>query len=151
MAGIRRFQKIVVAVGGPEDAAETVPVVTDLARAFDAQILVVHLRQCVVASGGMTERESIPQAEAYGEQVAEGLAGSGVAATLDVRSALPDAVAAELLAAARAYAADLIVIGPHHAHGMHQRMFGDLGRAVVHGSACPVLLMPTSREQPDSS
>ncbi|MHB8500564.1 MAG: hypothetical protein ACYDHE_06400 [Candidatus Acidiferrales bacterium] len=44
------FRKILVAVGGSEHASETVPVVTGLAKAFDSDVLVVHMRERVVAS-----------------------------------------------------------------------------------------------------
>jgi len=44
------FSKILVAVGGAEDATETVPVVTGLAKAFDSKVLVVHMRERVVTA-----------------------------------------------------------------------------------------------------
>jgi len=44
------FSKILVAVGGPDDAEETVPVVAGLAKAFNSEVLVVHMRERVVTS-----------------------------------------------------------------------------------------------------
>ena len=40
----------------------------------------------------------------------------------------------------------LIIIGGHHSHGMRDRLFGDIGRTLAHGSKCPLLLMPSGPE-----
>ena len=53
------FKKIMVAVGGNEDASQTVPVVTTLATTFDSDVLVVHMRLRVVKALGTEEVESI--------------------------------------------------------------------------------------------
>jgi nucleotide-binding universal stress UspA family protein len=55
------FRKILVAVGGSEDASQTVPVVTALANAFDADVLVVHMRERIVTAVATLERETIPE------------------------------------------------------------------------------------------
>lgn len=146
MSTVQRFQKILVAVGGPEDAKDTVGVVADLARAFGSEVLVVHLRERIVASGGTLEHESIPEAMAFGEGVAEVLVDRGISAMADVHGTSPDRVPDEVLTAARDFGADLIVIGPHHAHGMHQHLVGDIGRTVTDKTPCPVLLMPHDAE-----
>jgi nucleotide-binding universal stress UspA family protein len=36
------------------------------------------------------------------------------------------------------------VVGSHHAHGLRDRMFGDIGKELAHGTRCPLLLMPSS-------
>src|SRR4030081_1465852 len=62
------FSKILVAVGGSEDASETVPVVTGLAKAFDSKVLIVHMRERVVTAAATVEKETIPQAFRFGEE-----------------------------------------------------------------------------------
>lgn len=138
------FKKILVAVGGSEDASETVPVVTGLAKAFDADVIVVHMRERIVTAVSTLEKETIPESFQFGEEIVRQLVKAGVKAASDIDSARPELVATFILAKADEYGADLIVVGSHHAHGLRDRMFGDIGKALVHGTRCPLLLMPSS-------
>ena len=142
MTTAQRFQKILLAVASQRDADLTVPMVADLALAFGSEVRVVHVRERVVAAGGTRERESMDESMTFAEDVARRFMSQGVSASIDVHGTSPDLVPDELLAAAREFAADLIVIGPHHVHGAHQRLFGDIGKSLTHRSPCPVLLMP---------
>src|SRR5712691_10091664 len=89
MEGNSMFSKILVAVGGPEDAEEVVPVVTGLAKAFDSEVLVVHMRERVVTAAATVEKETIPQAFRFAEQLVE----AGVKASADIRGHRPDRLA----------------------------------------------------------
>jgi len=143
MEGDLMFSKILVAVGGPEDAEEVVPVVAGLAKAFGSQVLVVHMRERVVTAAATVEKETIPEAFRFGEQIADQLVAAGITASADIRGHRPDRLADFILDEAKKFDAELIVIGGHHAHGMHDRIFGDIGKALAHGSKCPLLLMPS--------
>ncbi len=136
------FAKIVVAVGETEHASELVPVVTGLAKAFGSEVLVVHMRERIVTSGATLERESIPESFRFGEAVARQLVEAGIKASSDIDSHRPDRLAQFILEKAEEFGAELIVVGSHHAHGLQERVTGDLGRKIVHGAHCPVLLMP---------
>jgi len=138
------FSRIVVAVGETEHAAELVPVVTGLAKAFDSEVLVVHMRERIVTSGATLEKESIPESFRFGEAVARSLVESGIRASSDIDSHRPDRLAEFIIEKADEFAAELIVVGSHHAHGLQERVTGDLGRKIVHGAHCPVLLMPSN-------
>jgi nucleotide-binding universal stress UspA family protein len=138
------FKRILLAVGGSEDASETVPVVTGLAKALDADVLVVHMRERIVTSVSTLEAETIPESFKFGEEIVRQLVEAGVKARSDVDSARPEHVAAFILAKADEFDADLIVVGSHHAHGLRARLFGDIGKVLVHGARCPLLLMPSS-------
>jgi nucleotide-binding universal stress UspA family protein len=140
------FRKILVAVGGSEDASQTVPVVTALANAFDADVLVVHMRERIVTAVATLERETIPESFQFGEKVAARLVEAGVKATSDIDSHRPEFLAKFILDKAEEFGADLIVVGSHHAHGLRERMFGDIGRELAHNSRCPLLLMPSGPE-----
>ena len=140
------FSKILVAVGSPDDAHETVPVVTGLAKAFDSTVLVVHMRARVVTSVATLEKESIPESFRFGEDVAQTLREAGVKATSDIESHRPERLAEFILEKAEEFGAELVVVGSHHPHGLSDRMFGDLGKRLVHGTKCPVLMMPGSHD-----
>jgi len=138
------FEKILLAVGGSEDANQTVPVVTGLAKLMDADVLVVHMRERIVTSVATLEAETIPESFKFGEEIVRQLVKAGVKARSDIDSARPEHLAAFILAKADEFKADLIVVGSHHAHGLRDRMFGDIGKTLVHGARCPLLLMPSS-------
>jgi nucleotide-binding universal stress UspA family protein len=140
------FSKILVAVGGAEDAEETLPVVTGLAKTFKSKVLVVHMRERVITAAATLEQESIPQAFRFGERIASSLVEAGVDASVDVRGHRPNQLAEFILAEANKFGAELIIIGGHHSHSMRDRLFGDIGRTLAHGSKCPLLLMPSGRE-----
>ena len=137
------FSKIVVAVGSTHDVAEVLPVVTGLAKAFDSQVLVVHMRERIVTSTATIEKESIPESFRFGEEVAQKLVAAHVKAHSDIDSHRPDRLAEFILDKADEFGADLIVVGGHHAHGLQERITGDLGKKLVHGAQCPVLMMPS--------
>jgi nucleotide-binding universal stress UspA family protein len=71
---------------------------------------------------------------------------AGVKATSDIDSHRPEFLAKFILDKAEEFGADLIVVGSHHAHGLRERMFGDIGRELAHNSRCPLLLMPSGLE-----
>jgi nucleotide-binding universal stress UspA family protein len=137
------FDKILVAVGGTEDASETVPVVTALAAAFHSEVLVIHMRERVVTPAATLEQETIPESFSFGEAVARRLVEAGVNARSDIDSHRPDQLAEFILAKSEEFDADLIVIGSHHSHNMRERVFGDIGKALAHHTRCLLLLMPS--------
>ncbi len=137
------FSKIVVAVGETEHATELVPVVIGLAKAFDSEVLVVHMRERIVSSAATLEKESIPESFRFGEAVAQRLVDAGVNASSDIDSHRPDRLAEFILEKADEFGAELLVVGRHHAHGLQERVTGDLGRKLAHGAHCPVLMMPS--------
>ena len=140
------FRKILVAVGGSEDASQTVPIVTGLARKFDSEVLVVHMRERIVTAVAVLEEETVPESFRFGEEVTRRLVEAGVNARSEIDSHRPDHLAKFILDKAAEFEAELIVVGSHHAHGLRDRMFGDIGKALVHGAECPILLMPSAAE-----
>ena len=140
------FSKILVAVGGPDDAEETLSVVSGLAKAFNSEVLVVHMRERVVTAAATLEKETIPEAFQFGVKIADQLVQAGIKASADVRGHRPDRLADFILDEAKKFKAELIIIGGHHAHGMRDRIFGDIGKSLAHGAECPLLLMPSGPE-----
>ena len=137
------FSNILVAVGGPEDAEELVPVVTGLAKAFASKVLVVHMRERVVTAAATIEKETIPEAFRFGEEIAANLVAAGIDAVADIRGHRPNLLVEFILDEAKKFRAELIIIGGHHSHGMRDRLFGDMGKRLAHGTKCPLLLMPS--------
>jgi nucleotide-binding universal stress UspA family protein len=140
------FRKILVAVGGPEDASQTVPVVAYLAKALGAEVQVIHLRLRVVKVLAVEEKESVHESFEFGQDVVKRLVDAGVDAAVDIDSSRPENIGQFILGKADKFEADLIVVGGHHAHGLRDRVFGDMGKVLAHGAKCPLLMMPSDPE-----
>src|SRR2546428_8320768 len=111
MEGDLMFSKILVAVGGPDDAEETLSVVSGLAKAFNSEVLVVHMRERVVTSAATIEKETIPEAFRFGVKIADQLVQAGIKAKADIRGHRPDRLAEFILDEAKKFNAELIIIG----------------------------------------
>lgn len=137
------FKKILLAVDEHEDPDRLLQVISDLGKAFSSSVTVLHLRERRVLAQRVLEAESIPEAHAFGQDIARRLTERGVKATAEVDSANPDAIGARILEKAAEMKADLIVIGGHKHHSVRERLLGDIGRELAHGARCPLLLMPS--------
>jgi nucleotide-binding universal stress UspA family protein len=138
------FERILVAVAEAEDVEQTMATVTALAKAFSSEVVVFHARERLVGPDDVEEQETIPQSQEYGERMATRLEDAGIKADVVVESVRPNRLADHILAHAEKAKADLIVIGGHHPHNLRETIFGDIGKALVHGARCPVLLMPST-------
>src|SRR5712692_11194446 len=138
------FSKILVAVGGPDDAEETLSLVSGLAKAFNSEVLVVHMRERVVTSAATIEKETIPEAFQFGVKIADQLVQNGIKARADIRGHRPDRLADFILDEANKFRAELIIIGGHHAHGMRDRILGDIDKTLGQRREREMIIM-TSR------
>jgi len=137
------FERILMAVDEHEDPTRLLELVAGLGKAFSSHVVVFHVRERWVFSNKTVETESIPEAHAFGHQIAERLIERGVEAGAEVENSRPDVIGARILAKAAEMQADLIVIGGHHSHSTRERLLGDIGKVLAHGAHCPVLLMPS--------
>jgi nucleotide-binding universal stress UspA family protein len=140
------FQRILLAVDEHEDPEQLLQLISDLGTAFSSDVVVLHLRERRVLAQKVLEAESIPEAHAFGRDIARRLSERGVKATADVDSANPDTIGARILERATEMDADLIVIGGHKHHSVRERLLGDIGKELAHGARCPLLLMPSPKE-----
>ena len=137
------FERILMPVDEAEDIAELESVVGGLARAFGSEVTVFHIRERTITPVETVEYESPPESTAFAERVASVLEGAGARVSIAVEDARPGRVPQLVLDEAERMNASLIVIGGHHAHGVRERVMGDIGRVLAHGAHCPVLLMPS--------
>lgn len=140
------FKNILLAVDEHEDPEPLLQVISDLGNAFSSTVTVLHLRERRVLAQKVLEAESIPEAHAFGRDIAGRLTERGVNANAEVESANPDTIGARILEKAEEIGADLIVIGGHKPHSVRERLLGDIGKELAHGARCPVLLMPSPKE-----
>src|SRR5262245_31512118 len=120
---MQRFRRILVPVEGVRDSLGPIEHATQLARHFDAEVLLVHVDDALPGRP-RDEAERLSTARRDLDAVSEGLEREKITChTLELRVYPPKEVAETIVATARAENADLIVMGTHGRTGM-SRLFG---------------------------
>lgn len=145
------MERLLVPVDFSEVTASVVDSAASMARAFSAELVLIHVAAPEPDFVGM---DVGPQAvrEARAEEIrgehrelqalAEGLRGGG----LSTRALLVQGPTVEkILAEARKLEADVIVIGSHGHGALYRALLGSVSEGVVRGAACPVLVVPARR------
>ena len=150
---------IVLATDGSPSAAEATLEAIALARALDAQLVVVAVDHPVSVGGGAFYGYGEIIAElrkAEHDRTEEALAQACAAATdaglecEPVHAADSVAAADEICHAASSRGARLIVIGSHGWSPIKRVLHGSVSTAVVHEARCPVLVVPSGVESEHS-
>lgn len=137
------FRRILVATDGGEASEWATDVGASLAAQLHAEMAFVHVIPRALAYPtelGFVEAERIAdlheRAEHYlahakrraGDMASEAIVREGVAP-------------AEIIAAAKEWKADLIIVGSHNRGRLSRLILGSTAEAVVRGAPCPVLVM----------
>lgn len=141
---MKHFHRILAAVDESAVGTDVVPMAESLARCSGGQLALVG----VADLRGVGVTETAPPLEVTASRLKE-----DAARTLDeaakqlemirnplklVRAGIPDR---EIVAAARDWHADVIVIGTHARTGLALWFQGSVAEAVVHHAPCPVLVV----------
>jgi nucleotide-binding universal stress UspA family protein len=134
-------RRILVPLGLAALGETKLPVARDCARAFGADVVLLHVSP---ASARRAEAQSSEAAaRAYLDTVVAHLHAAGVRAEAAVR---PGPVAATIVREARERGADLIVLGASLRPALLRAVLGSVADAVVDSAPCPVLLVRPARE-----
>jgi nucleotide-binding universal stress UspA family protein len=114
------------------------PVAEAQARAFDAELILLHVlpREAIAADGTVSPEEA--RARTYLDTVAARMHADGLRASTLVRIGLP---AETIVDAAREQGADLIVLGSNVRAGLPRAFLGSVADEVVRTAHCPVMLV----------
>ena len=137
------FRRILIALDDSAIAAHAVEVGTELATALKAQVALVYVVDPTLA---FQPDSGIPAAEWVATLKREG---QSFLATAAQRTGEPPAwqflregkPADQILAAAREWEADVIVIGTHGRSGVSRLVLGSTAESVVRHAPCPVLVI----------
>lgn len=142
---MKRFKTILLATDFSETSQMAADYALDLARSFDARLVVLHvINEPVDLRGFYVPHISFEQLEKEIETGAaqmlesfcrEKLGESGNYETVIVTGVPFE----EILKAADEHAADLIVIGTHGRTGLDHLIFGSTAERVVRSASCPVM------------
>jgi len=134
------FSRIVVAVNTPDESQAALDLVRQLATEGVTKVQVLHLRERELSGYAWYSRESGQEASYVAEAAIFQLRMAGIASGGNVRFAIVDRVAEAILSEARAFDADLIVLGRPRRGELATRLFGSVTMRVLRRSSCPVIV-----------
>jgi len=135
------FERILLAVDGSSHSNKTVPVATDLAKRYGAEVTVVHVREHGRYEGQDVDLGPPQDAESLVNDVVAQLKDAGVPATGEVRRVRPGDTPHEIVDVATAAQSELIVIGSRGMTEWRSLVLGGVANKVVQHAPCPVLLV----------
>jgi len=152
------FKRIIVAIDGSRTSRHAFDTALDLAVTHQAVVQPYY----VVESGpmymdvpgydpsvlqkGLTEQGATVAREAAEAMKARGVAGDIVT----VEATVSDDVASLIIGAARAFNADLLVMGTHGRKGFKRMILGSVAERCLRQASLPVLLIPSAATNSDN-
>jgi nucleotide-binding universal stress UspA family protein len=139
------FARILVAIDDFGQSRDVLDLVRSAATEGTTQVRALHLRTREVSGYSWYARESKAQAEFVADAATFELRMAGLAAGGGVRYAAVDRVAEAILAEAKAFDADLIVLGRARRGEVLTRLLGSVTLRVFRRAECPVLIAGPQR------
>jgi nucleotide-binding universal stress UspA family protein len=136
------FARILLAIDDVNDCQAALDLVTNVAAEGAAEVRALHLRVRELSGYKWYSPESRDQASLVAEAATFELRMVGLAAGGTVRHVPVDRVAQAILAEARAFDAQLIVLGSPRRGEVLARLFGSVTHRVIQRSRCPVIVAP---------
>jgi nucleotide-binding universal stress UspA family protein len=136
------FARILLAIDDVNDCQAALDLVSNVAAEGVTEIRALHLRVHELSGFKWYSPESRDQASLVAEAATFELRMAGHAAGGTVRYAVVDRVAQAILAEARDFDAQLIVLGSPRRGEVLARLFGSVTHRVIQRSRCPVIVAP---------
>jgi nucleotide-binding universal stress UspA family protein len=134
------FTKILAAIDDLRHSEAVLDLVRKLATPGSTEVHVVHFRARELSGYQWYSRESKDEASYVTETALFDLRMAGLAVGAQVRPAYVDRIGQAIVAEARNFGADLIVLGSPRRGELLTRIFGDTTLRVVRRAPCPVLV-----------
>ena len=141
------FERIMVAIDEDDPATPAIRVGAELARVLGARLALVHIVDPAPAANpeaGLPASELLEEVRRTDSELlraARSELGPDLAPETFLREGRP---AQEILAAAREWGAQLIVIGARHHSRLGHLLWRDTAEALVHEAVCAVLTVPAA-------
>ena len=132
--GLNQLRRILMPVFTSQAAAPILPLITDLASRFDAEVVLYHDERGVNDVGESLEP---PEAARALEECADRLTGQGVRIAKVRATGAP--VATDILNRVKELDVDLVAMTTHGRSGLMRGFFGSVTEVVLRHSPCPVL------------
>ena len=136
------YERLLLAVENSDADGPVIDAARELASLSDGEVWVLHVREKeVMPRGGFFTIESGAQAQSVVERASKELDDAGIKAHYELRHAIYGQAADEIVAAARAHDAGVIVMGSRGHTGMTGVVLGSTAHQVIHLSDRPVLVV----------
>jgi len=144
------FTRVLVAIDDMSQSQAVLSLVKDVAVEGVTEVRTLHLRLREVSGFRWLPLETSDQASYVAEAATFELRMAGLAAGSVVQHAYVDRVAQAILGEARAFDAQLIVLGGPRRGELLARLFGSVTHRIIVRSRCPVIVAPRrARISPD--
>src|ERR1700746_1616569 len=148
------FARILVAIDDFDQSQAVLGLVKEVATEGVTEVRALHLRLSEVSGYQWYSRETRDQASFVAEAATFELRMARLPAGGSVRYAAVDRVAQAILAEAKAFDAQLVVLGSPRRGELLARLFGSVTHRVIQRSPCPVLVAsrrPAASHRPGAS
>jgi nucleotide-binding universal stress UspA family protein len=148
------FARILVAIDDLSQCQATLDLVKNVAADGVTEVRALHLRVRELSGYSWYSPETRDQASYVAEATTFELRMAGVAAGGTVRYVAVDRVAQAILREAKAFDAQLIVLGSPRRGEVLARLLGSVTHRIIQRSRCPVIVAPrrpSARPQPVTS
>lgn len=138
------FKRILVAIDSSPLAARAVSVAIELAKSLGSDLAfvnVVNPAEGVAPEGGLPAGVLLEDLRQHARQTLDTALARAEVAPPPWSFLKEGQPASEIVAAAKEWGSDLIVIGTHGRTGLRRVVLGSVAQAVVHEAPCPVLLV----------
>ena len=139
------FTRVLVTIEDMSQCREVLDLVSNIAAEGVTEVRALHLRLREVSGYNWRPMETGDQASFVADAATFELRMAGFAAGGVVRHAAVDRVAQAILREAKAFEAQLIVLGSPSRGELLTRLFGSVTQRVIQRSACPVMVAPRRR------
>jgi nucleotide-binding universal stress UspA family protein len=136
------YDRLLVAVDHSDTAERVINAAKELALLSDAEVWLLHVREKeVMPRSGFFAIESEAEALSAVEPVAQALSDAGIKNHYEVQTTVYGYAAREIVAAARAHDAQIIVMGSRGRGDLTGLVLGSTAHKVIHLSDRPVLVI----------
>ncbi|MEU9410782.1 universal stress protein [Streptomyces sp. NPDC048281] len=141
------FQRILVAVDPGPARRSAVRLTGELAKLTNAEVRVVHVIASAASVAAIVPLEEDAEAQAVLDEALTALREAGVKAGGTLVRGLTTQVATAIADTAEEFAADLIVLSPHHRNTVEALFDPRVSDAVAHRTKTAILLAPEGDDE----
>jgi nucleotide-binding universal stress UspA family protein len=145
------FKKIVWATDGSDSADKALAIAKMLATEGGGELVAVHCQELTLpgkGGGSYSVAANEEDLKAKIERQVSELSGAGIPTTLETSRARVGGAAHAVAEAARTHESDAIVVGTRGHTPIGGLLVGSVTQRLLHIAPCPVIAVPTRREEP---
>jgi len=135
------YSKILLAVDGSEHSRKALEAALEFARLSGAEVLLVHFQERDISKVGVYDLETKTEGMQFVRTAEAMLEKAGVRTQAVMRPIMYGYAAQEILAEARVFKPDLIVMGSRGLSDFMGLLIGSVAHKVMHFAPCPVLVV----------